>query len=103
MTLCSEFLNGGTDTTSTALQWIMANLVKHPHIQAKLFQEINGVIGEGKEKVEEEELQKMPYLKAVIFEGLRRHPPAHFVAYYSVTQDITFEGYFIPRRVLSIS
>ncbi|CBI26434.3 unnamed protein product, partial [Vitis vinifera] len=24
--LCSEFLDGGTDTTSTALQWIMANI-----------------------------------------------------------------------------
>ncbi|KAM0047899.1 putative cytochrome P450 [Helianthus debilis subsp. tardiflorus] len=31
-TICSEFLNGGTDTTTTALQWIMANLVKHPRI-----------------------------------------------------------------------
>ena len=46
----------------------------------------------------EEELQKMPYLKAVILEGLRRHPPAHFVAYHPVTQDITFEGYVIPKK-----
>ncbi|KAJ8431344.1 hypothetical protein Cgig2_033186 [Carnegiea gigantea] len=32
---CSEFLTAGTDTTSTALQWIMANLVKYPDIQAQ--------------------------------------------------------------------
>ena len=32
VSLCSEFLDAGTDTTSTALQWIMANLVKHPRI-----------------------------------------------------------------------
>ncbi|KAK8260158.1 hypothetical protein V6Z11_D13G103900 [Gossypium hirsutum] len=43
--LCSEFLNGGTDNTSALLQWIMANLVKNPHIQQKLFMEIKGVIG----------------------------------------------------------
>ena len=98
MSLCSEFLNGGTDTTSTALQWIMANLVKHPHIQAKIFEEINDVIGEGKEEVEEEDLDKLPYLKAVILEGLRRHPPGHFVLPYSVTQDITLEGYVIPKK-----
>ena len=84
----SEFLTGGTDTTSTALQWIMANLVKHSHIQAKLFEEISGVIGEGKGEVEEEDLEKMPYLKAVILEGLRRHPPGHFVMAHSVTQDM---------------
>ncbi|KAJ9678349.1 hypothetical protein PVL29_020503 [Vitis rotundifolia] len=98
ISLCSEFLDGGTDTTSTALQWIMANLVKHPHIQRKLFEEINGVVGEGKEEVEEEDLQKMPYLKAVILEGLRRHPPGHFLLPHSVTQDITFEGYVIPKN-----
>lgn len=26
VSLCSEFLNAGTDTTATTLQWIMANL-----------------------------------------------------------------------------
>ncbi|RVW21589.1 Cytochrome P450 89A2 [Vitis vinifera] len=69
VTLCSEFLSAGTDTTSTALQWIMANLVKSPHIQARLFEEISGVVGEDEEEVKEEDLLKMPYLKAVVLEG----------------------------------
>lgn len=43
VSLCSEFLNAGTDTTATSMQWIMANLVKYPKIQEKLFQEIKGV------------------------------------------------------------
>jgi cytochrome P450 family 89 subfamily A len=30
--LCSEFLNAGTDTTSTGLQWIMAELVRNPGV-----------------------------------------------------------------------
>ena len=98
VSLCSEFLDGGTDTTSTALQWIMANLVKKPEIQAELFQEIKHVMGEGKGEVEEEELQKMPYLKAVILEGLRRHPPGHFVLPHAVTQDTAIEGYVIPKK-----
>ena len=78
VTLCSEFLNAGTDTTLTTLQWIMANLVKYPHIQEKLFVEIKGVVGDRQKEVKEEDLNKMPYLKAVVLEGLRRHPPAHF-------------------------
>ena len=100
VSLCSEFLNGGTETTSTTLHWIMANLVKHPHIQAKLFEEISGVVGEGGEEVKEEDLQKMPYLKAVILEGLRRHPPAHFLLPHSVIQDATLEGFAIPKNTL---
>ena len=98
VTLSSEFLSGGTDTTATSLQWIMANLVKAPQIQAKLFHEIKHVIGKEKENVEEEDLDKIPYLKAVILEGLRRHPPGHFVLPHAVTEDITLEGYVIPKK-----
>ncbi|KAK2631723.1 hypothetical protein EUGRSUZ_L02519 [Eucalyptus grandis] len=92
-----EFLNAGTDNTSTALQWIMANLVKHPEIQEKLYDEIKSVVGEGAEQVEEEDLQRMGYLKAVVLEGLRRHPPGHFVLPHAVKEDAELGGYAIPR------
>ncbi|XP_019191722.1 PREDICTED: cytochrome P450 89A2-like [Ipomoea nil] len=97
-TLCWEFLNVGTDSTSTALQWIMANLVKHPSIQAKLYEEIVGVSGTPPEGVKEEDLQRMPYLKAVVLEGLRRHPPAHFLQPHTVTEEVELEGYVIPKN-----
>ena len=97
VSLCAEFLSGGTETTSTALQWIMANLVKHPHIQSKIFEEISGVVEEGRQEVREEDLQKMPYLKAVILECLRRHPPLHFLLPHSVTRDVTLGGFVIPK------
>ncbi|XP_042495029.1 cytochrome P450 89A2-like [Macadamia integrifolia] len=73
VTLCSEFLTAGTDTTSTALQWIMANLVKHQEIQEKLYYGIEGAVSSGEKKIKEEDLQKIPYLKAIVLEGLRRH------------------------------
>ncbi|RWR87829.1 cytochrome P450 89A2-like protein [Cinnamomum micranthum f. kanehirae] len=97
VTLCSEFLNGGTDTTATAVQWIMANLVKNPEIQQKLVDEIERVVGKEAEMVREEDLNAMPYLKAVIMEGLRRHPPVHFVLPHAVSEEVTFEGYVIPK------
>ncbi|XP_010026126.2 LOW QUALITY PROTEIN: cytochrome P450 89A2 [Eucalyptus grandis] len=97
MGLCSEFLNAGTDTTSTALQWIMANLVKYPEIQQRLYDEIKSVVGQGAEHVKEEDLQRMGYLKAVVLEGLRRHPPGHFVLPHAVTQDAELGGYVIPK------
>ncbi|XP_043691763.1 cytochrome P450 89A2-like [Telopea speciosissima] len=103
VSLCSEFLNAGTDTTSTALQWIMANLVKHQEIQEKLYTEIKSVIvlnnsSSEEEEISEEDLQKMPYLKAVVLEGLRRHPPGHFVLPHAVTTDIVLDGHVIPKN-----
>lgn len=89
VSLCGEFLNTGTDSTATALQWIMANLVKYPAIQDKLYEEIMGVVGlpeplgtspikcssENSQEndfdvlrgvVKEDDLEKMPYLRAVV-------------------------------------
>ncbi|KAL7003837.1 unspecific monooxygenase [Sarracenia purpurea var. burkii] len=124
VSLCGEFLNGGTDTTATGLQWIMANLVKYPRVQGKLYEEIVGVMGlpppppqgpgskrggddERRGKVEEEEkvikeedVQRMPYLKAVILEGLRRHPPGHFVLPHRVTEDVELEGHLVPKNAV---
>ncbi|KAI3744164.1 hypothetical protein L1987_57240 [Smallanthus sonchifolius] len=107
--MCSEFLNAGTDTTSTALEWIMANLVKYPHIQRKLYDEIVGVVGplsrkgveaEPESVITEEDLNKMQYLKAVVLEGLRRHPPSHFLLPHRVMKEVEVEGYTIPQGAI---
>jgi len=95
--LCSEFLNAGTDTTSTGLQWIMAELVKNPAIQDKLYHEIKAATDDDKEEVSEEDVHKMPYLKAVVLEGLRKHPPAHFVLPHKAAEDMEIGGYLIPK------
>lgn len=103
VSLVIEFLSAGTDTTSTALQWIMANLVKHPTIQEKLYGEISSVKGPPPGEinvaaVEEEDLAEMRYLKAVVLEGLRRHPPGHFVLPHAVTEETELNGYTIPKN-----
>ncbi|KAE8077525.1 hypothetical protein FH972_016082 [Carpinus fangiana] len=99
ISLCSEFLNAGTDTTSTALQWIMANLVKYSNVQERVLAEIKGVVvGDGEKEVKEEDLHKLPYLKAVVLEGLRRHPPGHFLLPHAVTEDVVLDGYLVPKN-----
>ncbi|CAL4932832.1 unnamed protein product [Urochloa decumbens] len=96
--LCSEFLNGGTDTTSTALQWIMAELVKNPAIQAKLHGEIESTMAStGSDHISEEDVARMPYLRAVVLEGLRRHPPGHMVLPHAPAEDMELGGYVIPK------
>ncbi|GAB2301805.1 hypothetical protein Dimus_035830 [Dionaea muscipula] len=98
--LCSEFMNAGTDTTATSLEWIMANIVKYPKIQAKLYQEIKAVIGAEAEEVREEDLAKVPYLRALILEGLRRHPPGHYVIPHVATEETELGGYVAPKNAV---
>jgi cytochrome P450 len=98
--LCSEFRTAGKDTTSTTIEWVMANLVKNKHMQQRLVEEIEDVVGDDREEMEvrEEDLEKLPYLKALILEGLRRHPPSHYAIPHAVTEDVILNGYFVPKN-----
>ncbi|XP_062224364.1 cytochrome P450 89A2-like [Phragmites australis] len=92
VSLCSEFLNGGTDTTVTLVEWIMAELVNHPDVQAKVREEVNA-----EPELNDGDTQAMPYLKAVVLEGLRLHPPGHFVLPHSVQSDADIGGYTVHK------
>lgn len=101
MALCGEFLDAGTETTAAALEWIMANLVKHGDVQAKLVEEMEAAVGGGRRvDIAEEDLERMPYLDAVVKEGLRRHPPAKTLLPHTATAEgATLGGYRIPKTV----
>ncbi|KAL2348788.1 hypothetical protein Fmac_002788 [Flemingia macrophylla] len=99
VSVCAEFMLGGTDTTVTTWEWTMANLVKYQHIQEKLFEEIKEVVNPD-EDIEEEHLKRMPYLKAVVLETLRRHPPGHFILPRAVIQDTVMDGHHIPKNAI---
>ncbi|KAH6804081.1 cytochrome P450 [Perilla frutescens var. frutescens] len=94
VTLCSEFLNGGTDTTAAALEWAVARLIENPTIQSRLHDEIRATVGE--KRVDEKDVEKMPYLNAVVKELLRKHPPTYFVLSHAVSEPAKLGGYDIP-------
>ncbi|KAJ1266141.1 hypothetical protein BS78_08G128000 [Paspalum vaginatum] len=100
--LCAELLASGTDTTVAVMQWTMANLVVRPEIQAKVRAEIDGVAGAGDAILDADEhlLQRMEYLRAVVLEALRRHPPARFMLPHAGTDEAaaTLDGFGVPRH-----
>uniref|UniRef100_A0A0A9E9W7 Uncharacterized protein n=1 Tax=Arundo donax TaxID=35708 RepID=A0A0A9E9W7_ARUDO len=92
VSLCSEFLNAGTDTTLTLLEWIMAELINHPDVQAKVYDEVKL-----KPELNDGDIQTMPYLKAVVLEALRLHPPGHFLLPHGAQSDAEIGGYTVPK------
>ncbi|XP_041013393.1 cytochrome P450 89A2-like [Juglans microcarpa x Juglans regia] len=97
LSLCSELINAGGDTSTTMLQWVLAYLVKHPRVQSKLFAEISKVVAKGAKEVEEDDLHKIPYLKAVVLETLRIHPPNTLLVPHTPMEDVELGGYTIPK------
>ncbi|KAL5199136.1 hypothetical protein ABZP36_002648 [Zizania latifolia] len=92
VSLCWEFMNAAAKTTTTALEWTMARLVQHRDVQLKLRLDIAST------KVV---VSPSPYLKAVVQESLRRHPPAHYLLAHTVDRDVPLDGgYVIPRGAI---
>ncbi|KAJ0919101.1 putative cytochrome P450 [Helianthus annuus] len=90
-----DVFNGGTDTTSTSLDWAIGELLRNPRTMKKLQQEAH-TVGQGREMITEDDLDNMPYLKAVLKEALRLHVPAPLLVPRESTKDVKLLGYDIP-------
>jgi cytochrome P450 len=63
---------GGSETTAVALTWLFTALGRHPDVAAKLYQEIDAVVGDG--PVRQSHLSELTYTRMVIQETLRLYP-----------------------------
>ncbi|XP_042496952.1 cytochrome P450 77A1 [Macadamia integrifolia] len=95
VTLCSEVMNAGTDTSATSVEWALLHLVMNQEIQEKLYQEIVDRVGKDG-IVTENDVEKMPYLGAIVQETFRRHPPSHFMLSHAATKETELGGYTVP-------
>nr|GME20278.1 cytochrome P450 71A9-like [Ipomoea batatas] len=75
----------------------MAELIKNPHAMRKAQLEVRQLMN-GKEKVSESDLPQLKYLKMVIKEALRFHPPASLLVPRETTDKCTVAGYDIPKK-----
>ncbi|KAJ3675079.1 hypothetical protein LUZ60_004121 [Juncus effusus] len=97
VTLCSEVLNGGTDTTSTSIEWALARIIDNPSIQSRLYDEILAQIGGQSRPVDEKDTESMPFLQAFIKELLRKHPPTHLsLTHAAIQPGSKLAGYDVP-------
>lgn len=88
----------GTDSTYTLLEWVMTELLRHPKCMKILQNEVRAITGR-KLYANEDDLEQIKYLKAVIKETLRLHPPVPFLAPRQSIHDIKIKGYDIPVNV----
>ncbi|XP_050228542.2 cytochrome P450 76A1-like [Mercurialis annua] len=104
-TLSSTFMNNiiielfgaGTDTTSSTLEWAMAELLHNPTILKKLQLELRTIIHPEK-KLEEKDIEHLPYLMAVIKETLRLHPPTPLLIPHMAMESCNMLGFDIPKN-----
>ncbi|KAL8155952.1 hypothetical protein AgCh_001124 [Apium graveolens] len=86
----------GTDTTSATTEWAMCELLQNPESMKTIKAELGRVVGANK-KLDESDIDNLPYLRAVVEETLRLHAPAPLTLPRKAVQDTNFMGYFIPK------
>ncbi len=91
-----DMFQAGTETTSVVLVFAMAELMQKPHLMAKLQAELRTTIPkQGHELITERDLTDMTYLKAVIKETLRLHPPTPLLLPHLAMADCNLDGYTV--------
>ncbi|EEF50637.1 cytochrome P450 CYP736A12 [Ricinus communis] len=92
-----DIIVAAVDTSATAIEWTLAELIRHPQAMKTLQDELQNVVGLDK-MVEEKDLSKLTYLDMVIKESSRLHPVAPLLVPHESIDEITIDGYHIPKR-----
>ncbi|GAB4860610.1 hypothetical protein Ancab_035770 [Ancistrocladus abbreviatus] len=92
-----DMFAAGTDTTFITLDWAMTELIMNPQVMKKAQAEIRSVIGE-RLVVSESDLPQLHYLKAVVKEIFRFHPPVPVLVPRESIEHVNIDGYDIPAK-----
>ena len=76
----------------------MTELARNPRVMKKVQAEIRSCVGRCKEIVDESELEKLDYLRMVVKETLRLHPPAPLLAPREAISHFKIGGYDIKPK-----
>uniref|UniRef100_A0A5B6ZLY0 Uncharacterized protein n=1 Tax=Davidia involucrata TaxID=16924 RepID=A0A5B6ZLY0_DAVIN len=91
-----EMIFRGTDTVAVLIEWVLARMVLHPDVQSRVHDELDKVVGRSR-AVTESDIRMMVYLRAVVKEVLRLHPPGPLLSWARLAiTDTRVDGNEVP-------
>lgn len=91
-----DLLFAGSTTSVQTIQWTMAEIINSPKTLERLRGEIDSVVGTTR-LIQETDLPNLPYLQAVVKEGLRLHPAGRIFERFS-QEGCKVGGYYVPEK-----
>ncbi|GFN74308.1 cytochrome p450 2u1 [Plakobranchus ocellatus] len=89
----------GTDTTSTTIMWYMYFMLRHPHIQKKVYHELSEVVGVERAP-DLQDKAKLNYFWATVMETQRLASILPQSVPHLCIADVTIQGYTIPAETV---
>ena len=93
-------ITAGSDTSASAIRTMMLHIVTNPGIYSRLQAEIDHGIASGEisSPIMDTEARNLPYLQALIKEGIRYYPPAPATMFKQVpVGGDTIDGKYLPE------
>ncbi|KAL3523029.1 hypothetical protein ACH5RR_015863, partial [Cinchona calisaya] len=90
-----ELFTGGSDTSSSTIEWAMTELIKKPKCLEKIRQELEREISEN--IIKEPDLSRLSYLHACVKETLRLHSPTPLLLPRRAIETCQVMNYTIPE------
>nr|XP_043635073.1 cytochrome P450 76C2-like [Erigeron canadensis] len=94
--LLVDIMIAGTETTTTLIEWTMAEIMSNQHVRKRIQEELEEIVG-ANNIVEESHLRKLEYLDATIKETFRLHPVNPLLLPRKPSQDCVVGGYAVPK------
>nr|AJD25176.1 cytochrome P450 CYP75A57 [Salvia miltiorrhiza] len=94
--LLLNLFTAGTDTSSSEVEWALAEMMKNPSIQKRAHEEMDAVIGRER-RLLESDIPKLAYLKAICKEAYRKHPSTPLNLPRISSEACVVDGYHIPK------
>lgn len=101
MRLCQDMFLAQVNTTVTTLVWAMTELIRNPRVMKQVQDEVRSKLGD-KERVTEDDLDQLHYLKLVVKETFRLHPTIPLLPPGGPWSGDKIQGYDIPKKALII-
>ncbi|KAK6247662.1 hypothetical protein QUC31_019227 [Theobroma cacao] len=95
--LLLNLFTAGTDTSSSIIEWALAEIMKNPTILNKAHDEMDKVIGRNR-RLQESDIPRLAYFQAICKETFRKHPSTPLNLPRVSSQACEINGYYIPRN-----
>ncbi|XP_058747978.1 cytochrome P450 71D11-like [Vicia villosa] len=92
-----DMFGAGGETSASTIVWAMSELIKDPRVMKKAQDEVREIFNM-RGKVGENYINELEYLKCIVKETLRLHPPAPLLLPRECMQECQIDGYHIPIK-----
>ncbi|KAL9687113.1 hypothetical protein QQ045_031509 [Rhodiola kirilowii] len=94
--LLLNMFTAGTDTSSSTVEWAIAELIRHPKLLSEAQREIDSVVGRDR-LVTELDIGQLPFLQAIVKETFRLHPSTPLSLPRMAAERCEINNYYVPK------